>query len=223
MKRLVIVADGQVAAHGVRLALRQTSGFHIVGFVDGRRPVAATLVQARPDVVVVDDMTDPTLAPARLREVRDAVPNAIALLLTATMDDDRIAPAFDAGARAVICKNVHPVSLGTLLREIADGNVVHRDEPRRAEAAECPLTSRELEILRYVAMGHTNSRIARTLWVTEQTVKFHLSNIYRKLNVTNRTEASRVAQLRGLLDPPTVVPSLDHPVVAAAGSGVRAA
>ena len=47
MKRLVIVADGSVAAHGVRLALRQTSGFHIVGFIDGRRPAAATLVQAR--------------------------------------------------------------------------------------------------------------------------------------------------------------------------------
>ena len=201
MKRLVIVADGQVAAHGVRLALRQTSGFHVVGFIDGRRPAAATLVQARPDVIVVDDMTDPALAPARLREAREAVPNAIALLLSATMDDARIGPAFDAGARAVICKSVHPVSLGTLLREITDGNVVHRYEPRRPESDACPLTARELEILRYVAMGHTNSRIARTLWVTEQTVKFHLSNIYRKLGVANRTEASRQAHLHHWLAP----------------------
>jgi len=201
MKRLVIVADGSVAAHGVRLALRQTAGFHVVGFIDGRRPAAATLVQARPDVVLVDEMPDPTLGPARLREVREAVPDAIGLLLSATMDDDRIGPAFEAGARAVICKNVHPVSLGTLLREIADGNVIHRYQPRRAGTSECPLTGRELEILGYVAVGHTNSSIARTLWVTEQTVKFHLSNIYRKLGVANRTEASRQAHLHNWVAP----------------------
>ena len=63
----------------------------------------------------------------------------------------------------------------------------------------CPLTNRELEILQAVAEGHTNARIGRSLWVTEQTVKFHLSNIYRKLDVTNRTEASRWAQMNGLL------------------------
>jgi hypothetical protein len=74
-----------------------------------------------------------------------------------------------------------------------------------------------------VAEGHSNAQLARMLWVTEQTVKFHLSNIYRKLNVTNRTEASRVAQLRGLLDPPAVVPAVEHPVVSTAGSGAQAA
>ncbi len=202
MKRLVIVADGSVAAHGVRLALRQTSGFHIVGFIDGRRSAAATLAQARPDVVLVDHMADPALAPARLREMRQAVPDALGLLLSRSMDDERLGAAFDAGARAVISKSVHPVSLGTLLREITDGNVVYRYEPSRPVAsADCPLTGRELEILRYVAMGHTNSRIAQSLWVTEQTVKFHLSNIYRKLGVANRTEASRHAYLHRWVAP----------------------
>jgi DNA-binding NarL/FixJ family response regulator len=204
MKRLVIVADGSVAAHGVRMALRQTSGFHVVGFIDGRHPAAATLVHARPNLIVVDDMPDPTLAPARLREVREAVPDALSLLLTQRMDDERVAAAFDAGARAVISKSVHAVSLGTLLREITDGNLAYRYEPRSpARSADCPLTERELEILRYVALGHTNSRIARTLWVTEQTVKFHLSNIYRKLGVANRTEATRHAYLHRWVTPAT--------------------
>ena len=63
----------------------------------------------------------------------------------------------------------------------------------------CGLTRRELEILQLVAEGHSNAQLARMLWVTEQTVKFHLSNVYRKLDVANRTEASRWAQLRGLL------------------------
>jgi DNA-binding NarL/FixJ family response regulator len=202
MKSLVIVADGSIAAHSVRLALRQTSGFHVVGFVDGRKPAAGALLQARPDVVVVDDMPDPALAPARLREIRAALPDATALLLSRDMDDDRLEAAFEAGARAVICKSVHPVSLATLLREITDGNIAYRYEPRRrSEVHDCPLTERELEILRYVAQGHTNSRIARSLWVTEQTVKFHLSNIYRKLGVANRTEASRQAYLHRWVTP----------------------
>ena len=62
-----------------------------------------------------------------------------------------------------------------------------------------PLTRRELEILCLAAEGHSNAELAKMLWVTEQTVKFHLSNVYRKLRVTNRTEASRWAQVHGLL------------------------
>ena len=61
------------------------------------------------------------------------------------------------------------------------------------------LTRRELEILQLVAEGKSNAQVGRTLWVTEQTVKFHLSNVYRKLDVANRTEASRWAQMRNLL------------------------
>jgi DNA-binding CsgD family transcriptional regulator len=64
------------------------------------------------------------------------------------------------------------------------------------------LTRRELEILQLVAEGHSNTQLAKMLWVTEQTVKFHLSNVYRKLDVANRTEASRWAQLHGLLSTP---------------------
>ena len=61
------------------------------------------------------------------------------------------------------------------------------------------MTRRELEILRFVADGMRNARIGRELWVTEQTVKFHLSNVYRKLGVSNRTEASRFAHVNGLV------------------------
>ena len=62
-------------------------------------------------------------------------------------------------------------------------------------------SDRELEILKLVSEGHTNGRIARELWVTEQTVKFHLSNTYRKLGVANRTEASRYAHMHDLVMP----------------------
>jgi DNA-binding NarL/FixJ family response regulator len=102
-----------------------------------------------------------------------------------------------------LSKAVHPVALGTLLREVVQGNVVHAPRRHRPSTAteECPLTARELEILRLAAQGYTNGRIARELWVTEQTVKFHLSNTYRKLGVANRTEASRYAHLHDLVVP----------------------
>jgi DNA-binding CsgD family transcriptional regulator len=81
------------------------------------------------------------------------------------------------------------------------GALARGRQARAARAEPCPLTNRELEILKSVAEGHTNARIGRSLWVTEQTVKFHLSNIYRKLGVANRTEASRYALVNGLFGP----------------------
>jgi DNA-binding NarL/FixJ family response regulator len=203
MKRLMIVADHSFVVQAIRLALRQTAGFQVVGFYDGRGSVRNALTELRPDVVLVDDMQETENALDRLREIADDAPDAKSLLLTLRMDPEWLEQAFEAGAQAVVSKTVHPVSLGTLLREISHGNVVHRFERRPATIAEddCPLTERELEILQLVAEGHTNGRIARELWVTEQTVKFHLSNTYRKLGVANRTEATRYAYMHDLVMP----------------------
>ena len=201
MKRLLLLADHPLIMQAMRMALRQTAGFQLVGYVDGRECASARLSELRPDVIVVDDMRCPDAALARLREAAEHAPRAECLLLTGRMDQEWVDEAFHAGAGAVVSKTVHPVALGTLLREIVAGNVVHR--PRRARAAseveDCPLTERELEILRHAAQGRTNGQIARELWVTEQTVKFHLSNTYRKLGVANRTEASRYAHLNDLI------------------------
>ena len=202
MKRLLIVADRAMVVHTIRLALRQTAGFEVIGFVDGRASVRDALVEHRPDVVLIDDPEDTDVALARLREASDHVPDAQVVLLTMRLDDPWLGEVFEAGADAVLSKTMHPVSLGTTLREVVRGNVVHRYEsPRRVAAEPCPLTRRELEILLLAAEGHTNGQIARSLWVTEQTVKFHLSNTYRKLGVANRTEASRYAHMHALVEP----------------------
>jgi DNA-binding NarL/FixJ family response regulator len=127
--------------------------------------------------------------------------------------------AVRAGAHAVLSKTLDPVCAGTLLREIVRGTVFHclADTSVRAGVAApantadheaLGLTQRELELLRLVASGATNSRLARQLFVTEQTVKFHLSNIYRKLGVANRTQASRFAYAHGLV-PPAGTPDVD--------------
>ena len=201
MTRLMIVADNSFAAQSIRLALRQASGFQVVGFIDGAVPITGRVRELAADIVVIDEAHEPEHALERVGELSELLPAAKIVFLTMQMDDAAVAPAFEAGVDAVISKAMHPVSLATLLREISRETVIHR--PRRHAkpvlADDCPLTDRELEILRLVAEGHTNGRIARELWVTEQTVKFHLSNTYRKLGVANRTEASRYAHMNRLL------------------------
>jgi DNA-binding NarL/FixJ family response regulator len=200
VKRLLIVAEHSFVVQAIKLALRQTAGFEVIGFVDGRKPVRDAVIGFRPGIILVDDMQDVDNALARLREIAEESPTTTSLLLTLRMDSESLEKAFAAGAHAVVSKSVHPVGLGTLLREIAENNVVHRYIPRAPDlgSEECPLTEREIEILALVAQGHTNLHIAQELWVTEQTIKFHLSNTYRKLGVANRTEASHYAHMHNL-------------------------
>jgi DNA-binding NarL/FixJ family response regulator len=148
-----------------------------------------------------------------IERARAAQPGVRPIVLSMHTDPQVIDAALVAGASAYVVKTAHPEDLASAVRQ-AFSHSVYLAGRRAAEptAAEKPkvddspgLTRRELEILRLVAEGHSNAQLARMLWVTEQTVKFHLSNIYRKLDVANRTEASRWAQRNGLLqDAPTL-------------------
>jgi DNA-binding NarL/FixJ family response regulator len=128
------------------------------------------------------------------------------IALSSSSDPSQISRAFAAGVSAYVIKTAEPEDFTSAVRQSFErsvflpggGGADVEQPPIQAEEAEL-LTRRETEILRLVAEGHTNAQMAQMLWVTEQTVKFHLSNIYRKLGVANRTEASRWAQLRGLL------------------------
>jgi DNA-binding NarL/FixJ family response regulator len=166
--------------------------------------VRGPIADAQPDIVLVDEMQSSEHALERIRECREAAPSSVILLLTMRMEDAWISEAIAAGCDACLSKSAHLPSLGTLIREIVARNIVTALPPTLAEGrlplpAGDDLTAREREILALVSDGLTNARIGRELWVTEQTVKFHLSNIYRKLNVSNRTEASRYAYTHGML------------------------
>ena len=143
-----------------------------------------------------------------LRQVRSAGAGLRAIVLSVHHDTGHIDGALAAGASAYVVKTAHPDDVASAVRQAFDHSVfMPGAQPAPTPAGEGPaqretpggLTRRELEILKLVAEGHSNAQLARMLWVTEQTVKFHLSNIYRKLDVTNRTEASRWAQVTGLL------------------------
>ena len=205
--RTLVVADSRFVAEMIQRSLRSDPGIDVVGCADGRTSVAHEVAAAQPAAVVFDEMADPGLALRRIREARAAVPDAKLVVLIARTDHAWLTQAVDAGADAAICKTVHPTGLAVLVRAISSGVVYHSFAPPppsedRPAPAPAGLTRRELEVLRQVAEGAANSQIAARLCITEQTVKFHLSNVYRKLGVANRTQASRHAHVHRLLHPP---------------------
>jgi DNA-binding NarL/FixJ family response regulator len=201
MKRVLIITDRRGVGHGIRTALQQAAELKLVGASDAKRPARLLIAQVQPDIVLVEGSVNRTSVLDRLHEAAEEAPLSTRVLLSARMDEDWNAAAFDAGATAIVSLLVHPIALGTILREMVRGNVRLRSAPLAPVrvSGECPLTSREQEILALVALGMTNAQIARRIWVTEQTVKFHLSNTYRKLGVANRTEAGIYAHLNDLV------------------------
>lgn len=175
-------------------------------------PAAApALVEAiKPDLLVLDIEAgaaegSPLLGLTSLRECCERVPSVRAIVFTNSNEPEHIEEAFASGAAAYVIKTAGHQDFASAIRQTFDQSIHFAYAPAPGPIAPRPhgndpgLTRREVEILRLVANGLTNGEVARTLFVTEQTVKFHLSNIYRKLGVANRTEASRWAQLRGIL------------------------
>jgi DNA-binding NarL/FixJ family response regulator len=186
-------------------------GVGVIGTATNADEAVRLVEEHRPDMIIAS--TVPTNVNESLRcieRVKNASPSTKVIVLSASEDSDQIDAAFDAGASVYCMKTAEPEDLASAVRQAfhhsiflardrrAAGTLTSR-QPTVPLENEPDLTRRELEILRLVADGHSNAQLARMLWVTEQTVKFHLSNIYRKLAVANRTEASRWAQLHGLL------------------------
>jgi DNA-binding NarL/FixJ family response regulator len=188
-------------------------GLTIVGTATSAREGLALVTEHRPDVLVTGiQMPAGEMDGIELvRTGKENVPALRAIVLSIYDDTKHIDAALAAGAVAYVIKTAHPDDLRSAIRQ-AFAHSVYLPGSRTAVAAQTAhvptedlpdLTRRELEILQLVAEGHSNTQLAKMLWVTEQTVKFHLSNVYRKLDVANRTEASRWAQLHGLLSTPS--------------------
>jgi DNA-binding NarL/FixJ family response regulator len=207
VRRLLVIAENSLIVEAIAIGLRTSGEFTLLGQLDGRTATADTVLDASPDVVMIDELEDAEAMLALIREVKAERPSVIVLVLTLSPPPEWLDAVFAAGAAAAVSKATPPAALTPLIRETVNGRVLSLHKPVEAGAPSAGpstipdglLSARELEVLRLVAAGSTNGEIARKLWVTEQTVKFHLSNIYRKLNVGNRTEASRYAHLNRLV------------------------
>ena len=186
--------------------LLSSEPIEVVGRASSLEEAQAEIALLEPDVVVAEIAIGGHKADglAWLRRTAEEFESTI-IVLTACADPDYIDAALAAGAWAYVLKTAHPDDLAITVRQAFEHSIflprtgAARTQPRPEPLEPHDLTQRELEILSLVAEGHSNSQLAKMLWVTEQTVKFHLSNVYRKLEVSNRTEASRWAQVHGLL------------------------
>ena len=184
-------------------------GVTVVGATTSPAEALDLIEEQRPTVFITeyDCMEQSEDGLASLRRATANNPEVHTVVLSTQDDPSAIEAAFAAGASVYCVKTAEEEDLASAIRQAFQSSVYYASG-RTREAAAAPsrqssedpgLTKREVEILQLVAEGYSNSQLAKMLWVTEQTVKFHLSNIYRKLDVANRTEASRWAQLHGLL------------------------
>jgi DNA-binding NarL/FixJ family response regulator len=177
------------------------AGIDVVARASRPSDALALAEHHRPDILIgeIHGLDAGLEGAAVVESARTRCPGLRTIVVSSSDRPEDVRRALDAGASAYVFKTARTAELMLVVREIfaaedpapagRDGEGTHG------------LTRRELEILRLVAEGHSNAQLARMLWVTEQTVKFHLSNIYRKLDVANRTEASRWAQVHDLLPP----------------------
>jgi DNA-binding NarL/FixJ family response regulator len=186
-------------------------GVTVVGTTTSPAEALDLIEETRPTVFITefDCLEQSAEGVASLRRVAASNPDVHSVVLSTQDDPASIEAAFAAGASVYCVKTAEPEDLASAIRQAFNSSVYYsttgrsgrgaEPAPSRQSSEDPGLTKREVEILQLVAEGYSNSQLAKMLWVTEQTVKFHLSNIYRKLDVANRTEASRWAQVHGLL------------------------
>ena len=204
--KLLIADDHQLMLEGVRLALADADDIEVVGETLSGAQVLPLVRQTQPDVVLLD-LRMPGMDGLRcLESLRQRHPEVKTVVLSGTDEPDVIDAAFQRGAAAFILKRIDPVDLAPVIRQALDGNVFSPVESRPAtavaETTASGLTTREADILKALAEGLSNKQIARQFWLSEQTIKFHLTNIYRKLEVGSRTEAVRHAYEHGMIENP---------------------
>jgi DNA-binding NarL/FixJ family response regulator len=201
----LIADDHRLMVEGTKQALERAGGFDVVGEAVSGAQVLPLIRRLKPDLVLLDLRMPQMDGLTCLTKIRKEFPDLKVAILSVSQDPELIQTALKRGANAYIVKSIDPDDLAGALRQALEGNVFTTagitEDPGERAAKDAGLTERELGIVRAVARGLSNEAISKELWVAEQTVKFHLTNIYRKLGVTNRTEAARYAFEQGLVEP----------------------
>jgi DNA-binding NarL/FixJ family response regulator len=201
--QVLVADDHRLMLAAVRRALTDVEGFEIVGEVSIGTQVVPAVRDTAPDIVLLDLRMPGLDGLACLERLRKHDPTLAVVILSSYSDPEQIEAARVAGARAYVVKTVEPVDLGGVLRTALAGGefaVWGAESPpasRSQAAATAGLSDREGAVLAAVARGLSNREIGRQLWISEQTVKFHLRNVYIKLGVSSRTEAARYAYRNG--------------------------
>jgi DNA-binding NarL/FixJ family response regulator len=202
--KLLLADDHALLFEAIALALENEDDLEIVGCAETGSQVLPLVQQTQPDLVVLDLRMPGMDGLTCIKLLRERFPKVGTVVLSGIDSDETIEAALRAGANAFISKSVDPAALADALRRAAHEPVqqaIGRPESRLDSAVgETGLTEREVAVLQALAQGRSNKEIAKSLWLAEQTVKFHLTNIYRKLDVRGRTEAVHWAYHHGVAD-----------------------
>ena len=204
--RVVAVDDHDLVLEGIKAALEEVDDVELVGVARSGNEALRIVARTRPDVVLLDLRMPQMDGLTLLGHLRAEHADVKVVILSGVEDPGPIRTALSRGASMFITKDIGPDALATAIRQAAGGVVFQIFNPTTtrssAAATETGITEAELRVLEAVALGLSNKRTARELGITQKTVKFHLTNIYRKLGVSNRTEAARVAYQYGLVANP---------------------
>ena len=222
-RRKAVALDPHPLCHTALATLLARFDIDLVGAATSARTAETLLQEHRPDLLVLEmDLAEGHDAALRMiLRSREQAPELTVIVLSGTDDRGVIDAAFDAGASAYVLKTSDPEAIAIAIRQAFEPSLFlarpqERPVPTSDNQLLRKLTRRELEILQLVSGGRSNRQVAEILWVADQTVKFHLANIYRKLGVRSRFEAARWARESGILD---VVVESDSGAALSEGSG----
>ena len=207
--KLVIVDDHRVVRSGVKALIETESGLEVIGEAgDGREAVTKVKAQ-QPDVVLMDLVMPEMDGVEATKELTKLSPAPEILILTSFSEEERIIQAIKAGASGYLIKDASPDELVQAIEDVYHGEstldpkvagTVLRSVQNEPEDSAEELTDREIEVLELLAEGLPNEDIAEKLYISERTVRSHVSNILGKLDLANRTQAALYAVKNGFAE-----------------------
>lgn len=208
--RVLVADDHAIVRQGLRLVIDGERDMTVVGEAANGREAAQQVCSLAPDVVVMDVSMPEMNGLAATQEIRRASPATAVVALTRFSDDAYVAELIRAGVLAYVLKQSPTAELLKAIRSAASGRPYldhaiqqrHHDEEARRLEMRATITDREAEVLRLMALGHSNKEIANTLDLSVKTVEVHRANSMRKLGLTGRIDIVRYALLQGWLQDP---------------------
>jgi DNA-binding NarL/FixJ family response regulator len=203
--KVLVADDHRLMLEALRVALSGLDDMELVGEASSGPEVLPMVSRTNPDLVVLDFRMPGIDGLTCLDRIRSRHPNVKVAMLSADDDPAVIDAALTRGANAYIVKSIDPRDLPSALRQAVRQSVFQA--PARSESTAgraddgTGLSPSELKVLKAMALGRSNKEIAQELWLSDQTVKFHLRNIYRKLEIASRTEAIGWAYAQGIASP----------------------